>query len=406
MPITSANRIEAQPISWLWPGRIPLGKLVMLDGNPDLGKSLLALDWCARLSRGRPFPDSETKVGPANSLVLSAEDAAGDTIVPRLKHLGADLSRVFVWQPADAAENWPWRFPRQVDRLEAALRETSAKLVVLDPLLAFLDERVQYGSDPSVRQALGPLMRLAEQYGCAMLLHRHLTKRGGQEALYRGLGSIALVAACRFAMLVERDPRKPSQRVLAQVRHSLGRPQPSLAYQITAGKTEDRGSRKEDGGSRKENRGMKKENGGSRKEDGNGERSSTLPAVKWLGRSPYTANELLIEAGQKFRPRDQAADFLEEYLSAGPRRFSEIQKAAKKAGLSFRTVERAKKPLGIRSEREYLHGEPVTYWLLEDQTLGAGQYDNYEIDEMIRKLRTGMTSSVGQTAGDEDAEEE
>jgi hypothetical protein len=466
MPITSANQITSQAVSWLWPGRIPLGKLVMLDGNPDLGKSLLALDWCARLSTGRPFPDSKTPVAPANSLVLSAEDAAGDTIVPRLEHLGADLTRVFVWQP-EGAENWPWRFPSQLDRLEAALKETNARLVVLDPLLAFLDERVQYGSDPSVRQALGPLMRLATQYECAMLLHRHLTKRGGGEAIYRGLGSIALVAACRFAMLVERDPREPTRCVLAVVRHSLSGPQPSLAYQIVGG------DKIEDGGSRIEGRGSRKEDGGSRKEDrsegdpphphplsprsgrrgeseaggalrppcgalrppydagcarrgGRGEckvggdlqsvdraaqptrrgdeGGCTWPTVRWLGRSPYTANELLVEAGQKFRPRDQAADFLEEFLSAGPRTFSEIRKASKKAGLGFRTVERAKKTLGIRSEREYLNGEPVTYWLLEDQKLGAGHYDNYVIDEMIRRLRTGLPSGR-QSAVDEDADE-
>jgi hypothetical protein len=373
MPITSANRIEAQPVSWLWPGRIPLGKLVMLDGNPDLGKSLLALDWCARLSTGRPFPDSETSMGPASALVLSAEDSVDDTIVPRLENLGADLSRVFVWQPKSEAEDWPWRFPRHAHRLEAALRETGARLVVIDPLLAFLDERVQYGSDPSVRQALAPLMRVAEKCQCAILLHRHLNKWGGGEALYRGLGSIGWLATCRFAMLVERDPQDGSRCVLAQVRHSLAGAQPSLIYRITAGGNI--------------------EDGGSRMEDRNGARWCALPTVTWLGRSRYTANELLVEAIERCRPRDRAADFLEKFLAGSPRTYSDIRKAAKKAGLAFRTVERARKALGIRSQREYLDGERVSYWLLEDQELGAEHYDNYVVDEMIRKLRAGLPTS-------------
>jgi hypothetical protein len=327
---------------------------MVLDGNPDLGKSLLALDWCARLSRGRPFPDSEANIEPASALVLSAEDAAGDTIVPRLERLGADLSRVFIWQPEGDEEDWPWRFPGQVDRLETALRETGARLVVVDPILAFLEESVQYGSDPSVRQALRPLMHLAAKYQCAILMHRHLNKRSAGPALYRGMGSVAIVAACRFAMLAERDPQDPSRCVLAQVRHSLAGAQPSLLYQITANK------------------------GG-------------LPTVTWLGRSSYSADELL--AGQRRTPRDQAAEFLEEYLESGPRPASEIRQAAKEARLSFRTVERAKKALGIRSQRECRNGEPVSYWLLEDQELSAEHYDNYVVDQMIRKLRAGLPGS-------------
>jgi hypothetical protein len=359
MPITSADRIVAQPVSWLWPGRIPLGKLVLLDGNPDLGKSLLALDWCARLSSGRAFPDSEVSSGPASALVLSAEDAAGDTIVPRLDALGADLSRVFVWQGEE--EEWPWRFPGQAKRLEAALRKTGARLAVLDPFLAFIEEGVQYGSDPSMRQALRPLMHLAAKYQCAILLQRHLNKSGGSQALYRGLGSIAIMATCRCAMLVERDPQDASRCVLAQARHSLAGGKPSLSYQIRAGEGEQ-------------------------------------PTVTWLGRSSCSAKELLAAAGQKDKPRDQAGEFLEELLAGGPRPVSEIRQAAKKARLSWRTVERAKKALDIRSQREYRQGEPVSYWLLEDQDLGAEHYDDYVVDQMIRKLRAGLPSQ-GQESG-------
>src|ERR1700722_18448781 len=100
--------------------------------------------------------------------------------------------------------------------------------------MAFLDGSVLCASDQSVRRALSPLAQLAEKHRCTVLMHRHLTKQSGGQAVYRGLGSIAFVAACRFAMLVGRAPLASDRCVLAPVRHSLSAPQPSLAYRIRA----------------------------------------------------------------------------------------------------------------------------------------------------------------------------
>jgi hypothetical protein len=257
--------------------------------------------------------------------------------VPRLNRLGADVRRVFVWQRDRDDEPWPWRFPAHADRLDDALGRTDARLAVIDPLLAFLDDGVCYASDQSVRRVLSPLMHLAEKHRCALLMHRHLNKRGGGRAVYRGLGSIAFVAACRFAMLVGRDPREPGRCVLAQVRHSLAGPQPSLAYRLTAA-------------------------------DG------APPAVDWLGPSPCAADELL--AGDRRRgdgPRDQAAAFLEQFLAGGPRTSREIWEAAQEASLSARTVQRAKRGLSVRCRRVERDGRPVSYWLLRGQELTTEQ---------------------------------
>jgi hypothetical protein len=272
--------------------------------------------------------------GPANALVLSAEDTAADTIVPRLHRLGADLGRVFVWQRQRNDEDWPWHLPAQAGRLEALAR-TDARLAVIDPIMAFLDDSVLSASDQSVRRALAPLMQLADKHHCTLLMLRHLRKQGGPRALYRGLGSIAFVAACRFAMLVARDPLVTGQCVLAQVRNSLGGPQPSLAYRITAG-------------------------------DG------ALPAVEWLGASPVSADELLGGGARKEEnPRDRAAAFLEQLLAGGPRTAHDIWEAARKAGLSARTVQRAKPGVGIRCRRVQVDGRFVSYWLLPGQELPA-----------------------------------
>src|SRR5436190_5379367 len=140
MPLKPASQVVSQAVSWLWPGRLPLGKLLILDGDPDLGKSMIALDLCARLSTGRPFPDGQPGLGPTSSLVLSAEDTAHDTIVPRLARLGADVRRVFVWERESDAETWPWQFPAQIDLLDDALTRTDARLAVLDPIMSFLDQ--------------------------------------------------------------------------------------------------------------------------------------------------------------------------------------------------------------------------------------------------------------------------
>jgi hypothetical protein len=350
VPITSADQVVAQAVSWLWPDRIPLGKLTILDGDPDLGKSLLMLDLCARLSTGRQFPDGRPGPGPANALVLSAEDTAADTIVPRLQRLGADRQRVFVWQRERDDEDWPWRFPSHADRLDEALRRSDARLAVIDPIMAFLDASVLSVSDQSVRRALAPLMHLAEKHRCAILLQRHLNKRGGGRALYRGLGSIAFVAACRFAMLVGRDPAAPGRCVLAQVRGSLAGPQPSLAYQITAA-------------------------------DG------ALPTVDWLGTNPISADELLVGPAHKVMgPRDRAADFLEQFLAAGPRTSREIWEATRKEHLSKRTLQRAKKSLGIRSRHVHKDGRRLIYWLLDGQELPTGSSGDDELDRIFRDL--------------------
>src|SRR5262249_25866321 len=112
----SVSSLTARPLSWLWPGRLALGKLAMLDGDPGLGKSLVSLDLCARLSTGRPFPDGQTSPGPASAIVLNGEDGPEDTIQPRLQALGADLDRVFV--PPCAGDESVLRFPGHIGILD------------------------------------------------------------------------------------------------------------------------------------------------------------------------------------------------------------------------------------------------------------------------------------------------
>jgi hypothetical protein len=350
MAFKPAVDVVDEPVSWLWPHYIPLDKIGILDGDPHLGKSLIALDLCARLSTGGPFPDGQTGPGPANTLVLSVEDTVTHTVVPRLRQAGADMSRVFVWQHTSHDEHWPWRFTADIERLDDAIASTDARLAVIDPIMAFLDDGVNSGSDQSVRRALVPLMQVAEKRRCVLFMHRHLNKQGGGKALYRGLGSIGFVAACRFALLVGRDPKDPSQLVMAQVRNSLAELQPSLSYRIVGSDT-------------------------------------STARVEWLGRNPHSANELLSgKSRQEGRPRDQAVAFLEQLLASGPRTSVEIWQAAVKAGHSKRTLERAKRGMDIRCRRVQVDRQQVSYWLREDQELPAEFVNEREFDQILRDL--------------------
>jgi len=329
-----ASQLTARPLAFLWQNRLPIGKLAILDGDPGLGKSLVSLDLCARLSTGRPFPDGTPSPGPANCIALNGEDGDADTLAPRLQALGADLNRVFVSETDSDA--LPLRLPSQIAALDQQLKTTAAKLVVIDPVAAFLDPSVQTFSDASVRQALTPLARLAAKHQCVMLLIRHLNKTGNQRALYRGGGSIGFVAACRTAWLIAPDPEHPRHCILAQNKNNVAPPQPSLSYQLVT-------------------------------------QEGQPPLVSWLeGTRPFTGEQLLGKAGRGGTLASalaQACDFLTTFLENGPQEARAIWKAAEKESFGERTLKTAKSQLKIRSVQVWTNGRHLHYWQFPDQEL-------------------------------------
>jgi hypothetical protein len=350
--------LAEQAISWLWAGRLAQGKLALLEGDPGLGKTLVALDLCARLSRGWPFPDGSPSGGPSNTLVLNAEDGEGDTVRSRLVALGADLERIFVME-GQGVLGESLRLPSQAELLDNALTRSRARLLVLDPFLAFLDANVISGNDQSVRRALTPLARLADLHSCAPLLVRHLNKTGGKPALYRGGGSIGLVGACRSAWLVGRDPVHPGQCVLAQVKNNLAPPQPSLAYTVQA-------------------------------------EPSAPPRLTWVGFSPWSADQIVGSLPRGWA-RTQARTFLVSELRDGPRPSREIWALAQKQGLSERTLKRAKKELSIRAHQVDCQGTHQLYWFLPDQELPgrlAPRIGPEDLEPWLAPLREAFPSAT------------
>jgi hypothetical protein len=349
----SASQVTAEPVTWLWPSRLALGHLALLDGDPDQGKSLVTLDLCARLSTGRPWPDGTPLEAPGSAIVISAEDSDPQTVCPRLQAMGADPGRVF-FLPLDEAGGIDFRLPSRPAALDAVLAETGARLVVIDPISAFLDAGVNTHSDGGVRRALAPLAALARKYRCAPLLVRHLTKDGRHRALYRGLGSIGLIGSCRSAWLIAADPRVPDRRVLAQEKNNLAAPQPSLAFEVA-------------------------------------DAGNDLPALSWLGPCDWKADALLAAAGARPaspRPIDYAKEFLSELLRDGPRTTHEIRDKAEPLGLTKPTLNRARKALRLRTRRLFVDGKPTCYWMLRHHRLppGVAPAGDDGIDEELRRL--------------------
>lgn len=187
------SQLAATQLNWLWPNKLPTGKLSIFDGDPGLGKSLVTLDLCSRITTGRPFPDGTGPNQPSNVIILSDEDSAEDVVAPRLRAFGANLDRVFQFKKDFLDRSGPFRLPIHTKVLADALEETRAVLVVIDPIVAFLDSSVIVANDKSVRAALSPLADIARQHACHIAMVRHLNKSGQFHSLYRGGGSIALL---------------------------------------------------------------------------------------------------------------------------------------------------------------------------------------------------------------------
>jgi RecA-family ATPase len=376
MPFPPASRLNPPAIEWLWPGYLSGGSLAILDGDPGLGKSLVTLDLAARLSTARPWPDGAATLNPAGTLLLCAEDSDA-VLIARLNALGANLDRIYLW-PRHAAAGMP-RLPSDVKRLDKAVAETSAKLVVIDPIVAFLDRSAPMNSDAAIRRALHPLVRLAERRRCAVLLVRHLRKENGAHALYRGGGSIGFIAACRLAWLAGRDERQ-DRLVLAQSKNNYAPPQPSLAYSLTPPATDQHAAL-------------------TRPDDA---RAATLaPLLTWHGPSPWTADEL---SARRVRPsRRRARDFLRTFLAPGPRLARDLWSAASQHDFSAATLRRAKKELNIRCQPLTTPSGRRDYWLLPGQELPTTPSATSDLDNWLRRLDEQYPPKSPLDGADEDA---
>src|SRR5215204_3272622 len=315
--------VEPEEVEWLWPSWLALGKLALVDGDPGLGKSAMTLDLAARVSAGKGFPDGAT-CEPAGVVLLSAEDGLADTIRPRLDAAGADVNRVLALAtvPDENGHDRLLSIPDDIPLIEKGIRRVKARLVVVDPLMAFLSGETNSHRDQDVRRALAPLAGLAERTGACVLVIRHLNKAPANNPLYRGGGSIGISGAARMAFVVGKDPQDENRRVVASTKNNLAKSPKSLMFTLE-------------------------------------EAESRSVMVNWLGQSGVSAKDLLAtpQDQEHADARSEAVEFLADILADGPMPASDIIRDAEDAGIAEKTLRRAKKLLDVIVYRENTTGE-------------------------------------------------
>ncbi len=320
--VVHLKTVKPEAVTWLWPGRIPGGKLTLVIGDPKVGKSFMTLDLAARVSTGRPWPTGEPST-QGNVVMLAAEDALKDTVRPRVNALKGDPARFYVIQGVDTAEGERWlSLDRDMAKLEAVVKAHRPALVVIDPLSAYLGKADSF-KDSEVRAVLGPLALLAETYQTAILAVMHLTKDAKRSVLYRAPGSIGFAAQARAILTVgqNNEDDEPDRRVVAWVAVTNGKLPDSRAFTLT--------------------------------DDG----------LEWeKDAADITARELLADRTPRRETEvDRAIEFLKDYLKDGPRNAQAVLAAGNARGFSEPTLRRARQRLGI--EPEQMHkGRRITGW--------------------------------------------
>ena len=313
--IIRMSDVELTPVDWLWKPYLPFGKLSVLQGNPGEGKTYFAMHLVAACTNGKLLPNME-RLEPFNVIYQTAEDGLGDTVKPRLIEAGADLDRVLVIDDSDV------QLTISDERIEKAIIENNAKLVIIDPIQAYLGADVDMNRANEVRPIFMRLGQVAQRTGCAILLIGHLNKAAGMQSLQRGLGSIDIAAAVRSVMFIGKLKHDPTMRILTHEKSSLAPPGVSLAFSLG-----------DEGG------------------------------FRWVGEYDITADEMLsgIEP-QRETKTQQAKDLICTLLAGGKQALSEdIDKAALERGIPGRTVRDAKRELGDALKSKIVEGRKKVF---------------------------------------------
>ena len=315
--IIRMSDVELTPVDWLWKPYLPFGKLSVLQGNPGEGKTYFAMHLAAACTNGKLLPNME-RMEPFNVIYQTAEDGLGDTVKPRLIEAGADLDRVLVIDDSEV------QLTLSDERIEKAIIENNARLVIIDPIQAYLGADVDMNRANEVRPIFMRLGQVAQRTGCAILLIGHLNKAAGMQSLQRGLGSIDIAAAVRSVMFIGKLKHDPTMRILTHEKSSLAPPGASLAFSLG-----------DEGG------------------------------FRWVGEYDITADEMLsgIEP-QRETKTQQAKDLICTLLAGGKRVYSEdIDKVALERGIPGRTVRDAKRELGDALKSKIGEGRRKVFWM-------------------------------------------
>lgn len=298
------SEVQSQEIEWLWYPFIPYGKLTIIQGDPGDGKTTMVLNLAAKLSKGEALDENMKVTEPVNVIYQTAEDGLADTVKPRLELAGADCERIIVIDESDKSLS-------MVDeRLEEAIVRTGARLLILDPIQAYLGGGMDMNRANEARDMTKKLGALAEKTKCAIILIGHMNKASGNKAAYRGMGSIDFFAVARSVLLVGRVEGEPNARAVVQIKNNLAAFGHPKAFALS--------------------------------EEG----------FQWIGDYEITVDEVLGGIAPKANKMELAKQMLRELAETHSAVLSnEIFDRADELGISKRTLENAKKELGIRARK-------------------------------------------------------
>ncbi len=315
LKIIGMDEIRAEKVEWLWYPYIPFGKITIIEGDPGGGKTTLMLQFAALLSKGEKLSEDSSPRESIRIIYQTAEDGLADTSKPRLESGGADCSQIKVIDESEAP------LDMLDERLEQAIIQTGARLVILDPIRAYVGSRVDINRANEVRTVMSTIGRLAEKYKAAVVLIGHLNRSFGGKSSYRGLGSIDFQASARSVLIVGKLRDDPQIRIMAQDKSSLAPEGVPIAFELS-------------------------------KESG----------FRWIGKYDISIDELL--SGFSHESKSELAEkFLRESLANGKVAQSELVEKARFMGISKRVLYGAKKALGVISKKE---GTPW-FWYLPNE---------------------------------------
>jgi RecA/RadA recombinase len=300
------SSVVAKKVDWLWYPYVPYGRITIVQGDPGDGKTTFVLNVAALLSTGRLMPDSEAPVSIQNVIYQSTEDGLADTVKPRLNEAGANCERIAFIDDSNE--------PLTLDdiRIEQAIVETGARMLVLDPLQAFLGKDTDLHRANDIRPLMHKLASVAERTNCAVVIIGHMNKAVGTKSLYRSLGSIDITAAARSVLLVGRLRDEPAIRVMTQLKNNLAPEGKSIAFEL---------------------------------DDKNG--------FRWIGQYDVSAVDILngeppIEESKLI----QAQTIIQDMLQSEPCFCSQIYEICHERKIGKRTVDAAKQSLGVKSIKQ------------------------------------------------------